>query len=375
VDFRNDMGYHEKNRGRSRRTGLCVALALTCICCIIISACRSHSGSSSENLAPTANAGSDQEVNGGEIAQLDATASSDPNGDALAYHWTQIHGIPVSLSAATAAKPTFVAPRGMTATETLIFDLRVNDGKLDSAHDTVVVSVKPVIVNAPSGFVSTAAALLSKGHFSMNNPWTQADLDYENITAAINYQGIVNTHPPGRIIARTTLMEEYLARRRQCEEDYKSLYPPTSWSVQEENGIAKDYHFTDRKCYPKLQEANALEEKIEGPIAKQVLQRYGYYCGAGFPDGYGPFYINAPEPIDSVDYCCRLHDAQTWANLGDHSNECGMVMCLYHATVWPDGIQSQLADVEESRQHWYGGAATACPGNQSNNAPPYVAQP
>ena len=366
------MGYHKKNRGRTHHRGLSVALALACICCII-SACLSDGGGS--NHAPTANAGPDQEVNGGEIAQLDATASSDPDGDTLAYQWTQTQGIPVALSTATAAKPTFVAPGGMTATEELIFELLANDGKLESAPDTVVISVKPVIVNAPSGFVSTVAALLSKGHFSMNNPWTQADLDYENISAEINYQGIINTHPPGRVIAHTTLMEEYLARRRQCEEDYQSLYPGSSWTVKEDSGIVTDYHFTDRKCYPTLQQANALEEKIVGPIAQQVLQRYGYYCGAGFPPGYGPFYIYAPEPIDSVDYCCRLHDAQTWANLGSHSNECGIVMCLYHATVWPDGLQNQLADVEESRQHWYSGAATLCPGNQSNNAPPYVAQP
>jgi hypothetical protein len=365
------MGNRDKHGGRTC-TGLSVALVLACICCII-SACGSDGGGS--NHAPTANAGADQTVNGAEIAQLDATASSDPDGDTLAYHWAQTQGIPVSLSAATAAKPTFVAPGGMTATEVLIFELLVDDGKLDSAPDMVVISVKPVIVNAPSGFVSTVAALLSKGHFSMNNPWTQDDLNYENITAEINYQGIVNTHPRGRVIAHTTLMEEYLARRRQCEEDYQSLYPRTSFSVQEDGGIAKDYHFTDRKCYPTLQEANALEERIEGPIAQQVLERYGYYCGGGFPDGYGPFDINAPQPIDGVDYCCRLHDAQTWANLGRRSNECGMVMCLYHATVWPGGLETQLADVEESRQHWYGGAATACPWNQSNNAPPYVAQP
>ena len=342
----------------------------------ILSACTNDGQS---NGAPTANAGTDQAVSSGDLTQLDASGSSDPDGDPLAYQWTQAAGIPVSLSDPTVVNPTFIAPGGMTAPEVLSFDLQVDDGRLNSVPDTVVIRVAPVIANEPDGFITTIGALLSKGHFTMNNPWTQDDLDYENIRATIDYQTIVNSKPRGRVTAHTTLMEEYLARRRQCEEDYQSFYPRASFTLVEDSGLVKDYHFTDRKCYPSLQEANALEEVIEGPIAQQVLERYGYYCGGGFPDGFGPFSVNAPEPLDSVDYCCRLHDAGTWAGHGRSSNECGMVMCLYHATVWPSGLEAQLEDSETSRQHWHDGAATACPNNgllgQSNDAPPYEARP
>ncbi|MDP3915504.1 MAG: T9SS type A sorting domain-containing protein, partial [Bacteroidota bacterium] len=93
------------------------------------------------NQAPTANAGPDQSVNEGVIVTLDGTASNDPDSDALTYLWTPPTGITLSL--ATASKPTFTAPE-VNADTQYTFSLVVNDGTVNSTADQVVISVKNI---------------------------------------------------------------------------------------------------------------------------------------------------------------------------------------------------------------------------------------
>jgi hypothetical protein len=98
---------------------------------------------------PTANAGGDQSVNEGALVTLDGTTSSDPDGEALTYQWSQTSGPAVSLSDPTAAMPTFTAPDVAAPTD-LTFDLVVcdeaNPTSLCSAADSVTVTVNPVVV-------------------------------------------------------------------------------------------------------------------------------------------------------------------------------------------------------------------------------------
>ena len=91
------------------------------------------------NQAPNANAGPNQTVNENTLVTLDGSGSTDANSDALTYSWTAPSGI--TLSSATVAKPTFTAPN-VTTDQTFTFSLVVNDGKVNSAADEVVITVK-----------------------------------------------------------------------------------------------------------------------------------------------------------------------------------------------------------------------------------------
>jgi hypothetical protein len=99
-----------------------------------------------ENHPPVAKAGPDQTVDEGAIGvQLDGSASSDPDGDDITYLWTAPAGI--TLSDATSATPTFDVPEDPDASYK--FKLVVNDGKLDSDPDMVVIYVDIPVNNPP----------------------------------------------------------------------------------------------------------------------------------------------------------------------------------------------------------------------------------
>jgi uncharacterized repeat protein (TIGR01451 family) len=105
-----------------------------------------------ENVAPVANAGPDQGVDNGQLVTLDGGGSSDGNGDALTYTWTQSGGPAVTLSDPGAAMPTFTAP---ATSSVLTFTLAVADslGLAALATDQVEVTV----TRREAGFSSSPA--------------------------------------------------------------------------------------------------------------------------------------------------------------------------------------------------------------------------
>ncbi len=93
----------------------------------------------------TADAGPDATVPGGATVTLDGSRSSDFSGASMSYQWTQIGGPTVALDMDDPVHPGFTAPSS-TANTTLTFRLFVNDGRITSNPDTVVVTVLPSAV-------------------------------------------------------------------------------------------------------------------------------------------------------------------------------------------------------------------------------------
>ena len=94
------------------------------------------------NVAPTAEAGADQRVAVGALVTLDGAGSSDPEGQALEYAWTQTAGMAAQLqgTSASAVAATFLAP-ATPGDDVLEFSLTVTDAHGGAASDTVGVTV------------------------------------------------------------------------------------------------------------------------------------------------------------------------------------------------------------------------------------------
>ncbi|WP_435103611.1 glycosyl hydrolase family 18 protein [Arhodomonas sp. AD133] len=97
------------------------------------------SGTEPGNRAPLADAGSKVSVEGPAIVDLDASGSSDPDGDTLTYSWTQEAGPSATLSGADTAMPSVEVPEVQAETD-FIFRVSVGDGK-QSDSDRVTVTV------------------------------------------------------------------------------------------------------------------------------------------------------------------------------------------------------------------------------------------
>lgn len=105
-------------------------------------------GGGGANNPPIANAGPNQSVSLGATVTLNGSGSSDPNGDALTYSWTQTSGPSVGLSGADTAKASFKAETAGT----FGFKLIVSDGKA-SAESSTQVTVKEVVPTGPALFI------------------------------------------------------------------------------------------------------------------------------------------------------------------------------------------------------------------------------
>lgn len=92
------------------------------------------------NQPPTADAGPNQTVVVNNLVTLDGSESSDPEGATLTYLWSEDVGNPQTgiLSNTTAVNPTFTP----SIAGVYQFTLVVNDGFMDSAPDTVVITVQ-----------------------------------------------------------------------------------------------------------------------------------------------------------------------------------------------------------------------------------------
>ena len=151
------------------------AIALT----ILLSACGSDDivepPPPPPNQIPIANAGADQSVFKAAAVTLNGAASSDPDGNALSYRWTQTSGTAVSLSSGTTSQPTFTAPG---TSGTIAFSLIVNDGRADSPADTIQVTIAN---RAPAANAGADAIVEASTLFTLNGLGS-TDADQDGLT-------------------------------------------------------------------------------------------------------------------------------------------------------------------------------------------------
>jgi len=141
----------------------------------------SSGSSGNTNSAPVANAGADQNVTTGSTVNLDASASSDADGDMLMYAWS-FQVLPNG-SSATLSNPASVSPSFTADMEgEYIVRLTVTDGTDTSSADTVSILASsansvPVAVAGSTQNVATGSLVSLNGGNSYdadNDPLTYA---------------------------------------------------------------------------------------------------------------------------------------------------------------------------------------------------------
>lgn len=118
------------------------------------------------NTAPTANAGPDKAAYVNRLAILDGKASSDPQGDAITYTWTEAGTNPATgiLKGANSPEPGFTP----TIAGSYTFNLTVSDGTNTSTQDSVTVTVQSGAPSTQTLPASTTAA--NSGHVYSFSP-------------------------------------------------------------------------------------------------------------------------------------------------------------------------------------------------------------
>lgn len=146
------------------------------------------------NAAPIAQAGMDREVAPDASVLLDASASTDPDGDALTYHWRQIDGPAATLATPDAQVARFSAPATDSGV-TLAFELTVSDGELSSS-DVVLIAVRDQsvsvadLVRVAPGPATTAARSVTSGTRAV--PVMQLSLTHEG-TSSVRLEALTPT--------------------------------------------------------------------------------------------------------------------------------------------------------------------------------------
>lgn len=135
---------------------------------------------------PTAALGSDRQVLEGDVVNLDARGSSDPNGDPLDFDWEQTAGPSVQFKPQGEAVRSFLAPTVSSET-TLSFEVTVNDnnGSSDTTSVDIIVeptNAAPTAEAGPDQQVSPGTTVTLNGTAStdpdgdqLTYTWTQID--------------------------------------------------------------------------------------------------------------------------------------------------------------------------------------------------------
>ena len=146
---------------------------------LALNGCGDSNNVSTPNGAPAASAGPDLgSILSGTVITLNGSASSDPNGDPLTYSWTVLSkpvGSATALSNPTTVTPTFTVDR----VGDYIVQLIVNDGQINSAPDTVLITTNNV---APAANAGPDLGNVAPGTKVTLNGSSSSDADRDPIT-------------------------------------------------------------------------------------------------------------------------------------------------------------------------------------------------
>jgi hypothetical protein len=230
------------------------------------------------------------------------------------------------------------------------------DSDSDSSADTATTTARRVASMWP----------LPAVHFTVNRQWSQADWDALHIAGtAAPWEGRPfdddPVYEPGQIVAFTTRLRDYRQQRTKCEEEFHD---------GPRNSLG------EATCYPDPTEIDPDTGEVVGTIRDRDCKRltlslarirYGRYCGRNFPD-HGVWLDNRRtrsdpsldvDPVDGIDYCCRLHDALVWdptakAGAASQDNSCGWVMCAMQASAYPaNALDTYFTAARDARQCIY----------------------
>lgn len=136
-----------------------------------------------QNNPPVADAGDASPVREGASKTLNATASYDPDGDAIvSYSWNQVGGPIVALiPGANVMSTSFVAPIGASSVS---FTVTVSDGKLSTVSPTITIPItanNPPVANAGTAITTDEGTAVTLNGSASNDPdgdaisfsWTQ----------------------------------------------------------------------------------------------------------------------------------------------------------------------------------------------------------
>ncbi len=154
------------------------------------------------NRAPAADAGPDQVVTEGDVVLLDASASSDPDGDTLAFGWSMPDGGAAGFDDAASPVASFVAPPVDVETE-LAIGLEVSDGSVTSL-DVVTVRVLPR--NAPPTAAAGPDGTVRSGERVTLDGAASSDPDGDTLTFAWTLDGVAGLETEAPTAMRTVFV-------------------------------------------------------------------------------------------------------------------------------------------------------------------------
>ena len=132
------------------------------------------------NVAPSAAlTASAASVREGRDFTLDASGSSDPDGDPLSYSYRVVSGPDADLSGASGATPTVTAP-GVDADGTLTVEVTISDGR--GGSDTATVDVEIVDNVAPEAALSASVADVDEGQPLVFDAGASTDAEGDALT-------------------------------------------------------------------------------------------------------------------------------------------------------------------------------------------------